>query len=178
MYVCSSTSFFFCLKASLPDDMLSSESMSSSINKPLKINFQVELDTEGPHKTRPSLGCSERKGLRMISNVSSSRYSSDIPIDIYIYIYMYMYNIYIYIMYGCTTPIWLWAKTFTSTYPGISWGRPAARAPMVPMDPSCRHPWLWPTLMWVKQCHKPPTTGNDLNWWFGGMVWLWLFYKQ
>ena len=86
---------FFCLKASLPDDMLSSESMSSSINKPLKINFQVELDTEGPHKTRPSLGCSERKGLRMISNVSSSRYSSDIPIDIYIYMYMYMYNIYI-----------------------------------------------------------------------------------
>ena len=95
---------FFCLKASLPDDMLSSESMSSSINKPLELSlwdehFQVELDTEGPHKTSPSLGCSERKGLRMISNVSSSRDSSDIPIDIYIYIYVciiYIYHVRMY----------------------------------------------------------------------------------
>ena len=30
---------FFCLKASLPDDMLSSESMSSSINKPLELSL-------------------------------------------------------------------------------------------------------------------------------------------
>jgi hypothetical protein len=174
MYVCSSTSFFLF------------KGITSWWHAKQRIDVIVHQQTAQNQLPGGAWHRRATQNKAIVGVLRAQRTSNDFECIIiqifqwysyrYLYIYMYMYNIYI--MYGCTTPIWLWAKTFTSTYPGISWGRPAARAPMVPMDPSCRHPWLWPTLMWVKQCHKPPTTGNDLNWWFGGMVWLWLFYKQ
>ena len=163
--MCVFLDFVFFFKASLPDDMLSSESMSSSINKPLKIPVRWALPGGAWHgraaQNKPIVGVLRAQRTSndfecIIIQIFQWYSYRCIFTYIYIWIYIYIYHVrmnYTHMAMGQYIHFHIsWDIVGTASCQGTDGSNG-------PVDPSPSMA-LTNTFLWVKQCHKPPTTGN------------------